>query len=162
MSDYWIGDWVKIYSTGKKGKFEGEVNNKAKIKVENKLLLVDLSDIELLTEDEIPTMPIKSKKDKLKPKESKYTNTIDLHIEKLAPAMQNEIPELIVSYQIKKAKEFLLKSIERKQLNATVIHGIGTGALKMEVEALLKSFDEVYFTKSANNGGAIEILFRYY
>ncbi len=162
MSDYWIGDWVKICSTGKKGKFEGEVNNKAKIKVQNKLLLVDLSDVELLSEDEIPQILTKSKTYIPKSKESKYTNTIDLHIEKLAPSMQNEIPELIVSFQIKKAKEFLLKSIERKQLNVTVIHGIGIGALKMEVEALLKSLDEVYFTKSVNNGGAIEILFRYY
>ena len=162
MSEYWIGDWVKICSSGRKGKFEGEVNNKAKIKVENKLFLVDLSDIELLPEDEIPQNLPKSKTYFPKPKKSKYTNTIDLHIEKLAPAMQNEIPELIVSYQIERAKEFLLKSIERRQLDVTIIHGIGTGALKMEIEALLKSFDEVYFTKSINNGGAIEILFRYY
>jgi len=164
MSDFWIGDWVRVISSGKIGKFEGEINNKAKVKFKNKVVLYELDDIQLLPEEEITTDTFKfpdiPKKSSVSSK--KYSNTIDLHIEQLAPQMQHEIPELIVSYQVKRAKAFIIESIKRKQLNVTIIHGKGIGALKMEIEALLKSFSEVYFTKSINDGGALEILFQYY
>jgi len=163
MSDYWIGDWVRIISSGKIGKFEGEINNKAKIKLNNKVVLYKLNDIQLLSEDEIPKSDIAIAKVKEKhfDKPKVYSPVIDLHIEKLAPQMQNELPELIITYQLKRAKFFIEESIDRKQLSITIIHGKGIGALKMEIESLLKSYAEVYFTKSVNDGGALEILFQY-
>ncbi len=163
MSDFWIGDWIKIVSSGKIGKFEGEFNKKAKIRFDNKVLLCDLFDIQLLAEEEIPKSKYILKRNKPRSEShKKYSNIIDLHIEKLSPQMQYERAELIISFQIKKAKEFILESIKRKQLSITIIHGKGVGALKKEIEAMLTSFDEVYFTKSINNGGAVEIQFQYH
>ena len=102
MSDFWIGDWVRIISSGKIGKFEGEINNKAKIKLSNKVVLYKLNDIQLLSEDEIPKSDITFAKVKEKhiDKPKVYSSEIDLHIEKLAPQMQNELPELIIAYQL--------------------------------------------------------------
>jgi dsDNA-specific endonuclease/ATPase MutS2 len=163
MSDFWIGDWIRIKSTGKIGKFEGEVNGQAKIKTVKKNILIPLNDIEILPDDQIPreiyaTRNVNASKDNTK---ASIANVIDLHIDKLASEMKNEIPELIISYQINRAKRFLTYSINQKLISVTIIHGKGVGALKMEIQNLLKSFPEVYFTKEINDGGAVEIIFQY-
>lgn len=165
MVDFWIGDWVKILSLGKIGKFEGSVNKKAKIKLDKKLMLVSLSDIELLPEELIPDNIVKSSNDSYYKTVSKplviFNNVLDLHIEILAPKMINERAEMLVSYQVKQAKQYLNEAINRKIISVKIIHGKGIGALKMEIEHLLKSFPEVYFTKTVNNGGAIDVMFQY-
>ena len=165
MTDFWIGDWVRVLSSGKIGKFEGSVNRQAKLKIDNKLLLVLLSDLELLPEELIPDNILKLKNDSFVKTISKplavFNNTLDLHVEILAPKMINERAKVLVSYQIKRAKNFIIEAIDRKIINIIIIHGKGTGALKMEIEHLLKSFSEVYFTKIVNNGGAIDVMFQY-
>jgi len=161
MAEFWIGDWVKINSTDKIGKFEGEVNGKAKIKIGDKLILVSLSKLSILEEDLIPQNVVREVK-VINKENPVFKSTIDLHIEKLAPSMKNERAELIISFQVKSAKKFIDEVIKKRLVNATIIHGKGLGAMKMEVMHLLKSYDEVYFTKEVNNGGAIEILFQYY
>lgn len=164
MKNYWIGDWVKIISSSKIGKFEGEINGKAKIKINSKTLLLKPSEIVLLPDNEIPNLVIENKTDS--DKENKisfipFNNTLDLHIEKLAPKMANQRAEMLISYQIKKAESFISEAITRKQTNIILIHGKGIGALKLEIEHLLQKFPEVYFTKTINNGGATEIMFQY-
>lgn len=164
MSDFWIGDWIKIITTKKIGKYEGEINGKAKIKIGNNIYLINLVDIVLLPEDEIPKSINKNQKEapkKIKSSFLPFNNTLDLHIEKLAPKMINERAEVLVNLQIKQAENFINEAIKRKQINIVLIHGKGIGALKLEIEHLLKSFPEVYFTKTINNGGATEILFQY-
>lgn len=164
MLDFWIGDWVKIKSTGKIGKFEGKINDKAKVKLVGKIVLVPSNDVELLPDELIPReiFAVKKKIGKKKsPKPKDTTNTIDLHIEKLEPDMKNELPELILSYQINRVKRFITYCISRKQLNLTIIHGKGIGALKLEVKNILNSFPEVYFIKEINDGGAVEVILQY-
>lgn len=164
MSDFWIGDWIKIISSNKIGKYEGKINKKAKIKIENNIYMVNPVDIILLAEDEIP-----KPKDKIKIVSSKsiespllpFKNTLDLHIETLVPKMENERAEVLVNYQIKQAEKFIKEAINRNQNSIILIHGKGIGALKLEIEHLLKNFPEVYFTKTINNGGATEIMFQY-
>ena len=164
MSDFWIGDWVKIISSNKIGKYEGKINEKAKIKIENNIYMVNSVDIILLAEDEIPKPKDKIKIVSTKSIESPllpFKNTLDLHIEILAPKMENERAEVLVNYQIKQAEKFIKEAIKRKQISIILIHGKGIGALKLEIEHLLKNFSEVYFTKTINNGGATEIMFQY-
>ncbi len=84
MSDFWIGDWVKIISSNKIGKYEGKINRKAKIKIENNTYMVNPVDIILLAEDEIPKSKDKIKIVSTKSIESPllpFKNTLDLHIE---------------------------------------------------------------------------------
>ena len=125
--------------------------------------MIPLKDIELIEEDEqeyIP--PVNLDEEKLVDNKFRsFSDILDLHIEKLNPEMKNEIPQLILNYQLKIAKEYILEAIRRKRLSVTIIHGKGTGALKMEIDQLLKDFQEIYFTKSVNEGGAIEIIFSY-
>jgi len=163
MSDFWIGDWIRIKSTGKIGKFEGENGNKAKVKTEKGIIMHPLNDVELLPEKLIPKEIYAARNTAVKSKRKvkAVSNTIDLHIDKLAPEMKNEIPELILSYQMNRAKRFLTYSISQRLISVTIIHGKGLGSLKMEVENLLKSIPEVYFKKEINGGGAIEVLFQY-
>ncbi len=166
MKDFWIGDWVKIVSSGRIGKFEGEVNGKAKVKIEDKILLVTARDLELLDDKDIPKTTISKPKnkyhDKAKSKKINFELPLDLHIETLAPSMINQRTEIILNYQIKTAKEFIEKAIERRRATITIIHGKGIGALKMEIDYLLNQYPEVYFRKTINNGGAVEVLFSYY
>ncbi len=163
MSDYWIGDWIRIISSGKTGKYEGKINGKAKIKTGNKLLLIPLSDIKLIEEDEILNSSPQNKRQN-KPVLTKFKSfscILDLHIEKLNPGMKNEPAQMIINHQIKIAKEYIEEAIIRKKLSVTIIYGKGTGTLKSEIHHLLNSFPQVYFTKSVNDGGAVEIMFSY-
>ncbi len=165
MKDFWIGDWVKIISSGRIGKFEGEVNGKARIRVNNKLLLVAADDLKLLDEKDIPKSPIPTPQNKhnnkAKSKKINFELPLDLHIEKLAPSMINQRTEIILNYQIRSAREFIEKAIENRRATITIIHGKGIGALKMEIDYLLNQYPEVYFRKTVNNGGAVEIIFSY-
>jgi len=165
MHDFWIGDWIMIISSGKKGKFEGEINGMAKIKSNKKIILAPFNDILILDDGEFPTtIKTTTYKSKLKPKSENlipFNNILDLHIEKLAPELSNKLPEHIISYQVRKAKEFIMKAIEKRQLQIVLIHGKGSGVLKAEIENLLQDFNEVYFMKSINDGGAIEVMLNY-
>jgi len=167
--DFWIGDWVKDPKTGLIGKYEGKIDFQAKINVQGKFYFVKESDLTILTDAQIEKHLEKKKKSTSNKKKTapgrkktlNFENSLDLHIEKLAPHLVGKRAELIVVHQIQKCRSFIFEAIKRKQISITIIHGKGTGALKMEVEHLLMEFDEVYFTKSINNGGGIELMLSY-
>lgn len=167
MLDLWIGDAVKLISSGKTGIYEGLFNNKAKIKTRSGYVFTDPEDIRVIPESEISEEIIEPKKPKtplIKHKEKKEPNDpiIDLHIEKLNPAMKNAVPELILNYQLRRAESFLNDIIKRRHYRSVIIHGKGQGALKMEIEHLVKNYDELNYFKSINEGGAIEVFFSYF
>ena len=165
MNEYWIGDWVKIITSGKTGKYEGTLNGKARVKVTNRHIITSFENLELIPEELIPyekSEIIISSKPVKKPELQVFKNTIDLHIEKLNPAIENEIPELILAFQIKKAKKFIEDAINRKQFSIVLIHGKGLGALKMEIEHLLRDYKELNYFIPSNDGGATQAFFKYY
>ncbi|HMU04390.1 MAG TPA: Smr/MutS family protein, partial [Saprospiraceae bacterium] len=93
----------------------------------------------------------------------KFDHTLDLHLEKLAPHMQNELPARILEFQVQKSEVFIREAISKKYPHITIIHGKGAGVLKEQIEAQLKGFPQVRFTFSKNGGGAVEVwLDRYY
>ena len=104
----------------------------------------------------------KIEKAKFSESDMPFEMLLDLHIEKLAPHLQGKQVELILQKQLKQARDFIEKAISRRQFQITIIHGKGTGALKMEIENLLEDYREVFFKKQVNDGGAIEVLFRYH
>lgn len=163
MNDYWIGDWVKILASEKLGVYEGEINGKARIKIEREYLLLEYSEFELLPDELIPVKNDLATEKKLNISSSKTNsnNTLDLHIEKLKPSLVNAIPEMILKHQLLKAKEFIESAIEKRIFRIVMIHGKGLGALKMEIEHLLGDYPQLNYYITINDGGATEVYFKY-
>lgn len=163
--DLWIGDRVRVISKGITGTYEGIDKGKAKIKSENEFLLVNPDDLAVIEEEE--ELPIdlglhEDKDDQKAPlKIGNFSGLIDLHIEVLAPWMQNSKPEMILNHQLKMTRNYLNDALRHRQYGVTIIHGKGLGALKMEIEHLLKAMKEVRAFYPINDGGGIEVFFKY-
>lgn len=151
----WIGDVLKLKSSGRVGKFEGMKNSKLRINVSGKIILTSISNVEFYTENKISDLDnIKSQSNILK---INFDPVIDLHIEKLAPSMINYRSEHILLYQIRAAKNHLLYAIENKIKKIEIIHGRGTGALKSEILFLVSQYSQIIHQESSRNGGALVI-----
>lgn len=175
MADFWIGDWVRNMHTGRIGTYEGENNkpgsknkNKVRVKIDGRIFLIPVNRLQLLSEKEVEAYRINKHTEPYNPKkkssgfpEDVFKDTIDLHIEILAPHLAGKQVELILQKQIDSAREFIQKAIARRRLTITIIHGKGTGALKMEIDHLLDNYPQVFYKKEVNNGGAVEVLFKY-
>lgn len=163
MADFWIGDMVIILSTGKTGTYEGLFKGKAKIKTPSGFIYTKPGEIEVIPEHEEKN-PLETFKipDPIKLKQVKQIEPLlDLHMEKLNPSMKNASPEMILHYQLRRAKTFLDNTIQRRLFMATIIHGKGQGALKMEIEHLVKNYDEMNYFRTINDGGAMQVFFKY-
>lgn len=155
----WVGDEVFVKSLQQKGYWDGfHSADKAKIKVNHKSIVISLTDIEKAKEE---VVPLELNFDD-EPKEIKtlQESTIDLHINRLNPSLEHQAPQLILRHQLAKCKEFIEQSIVQRKLKVLIIHGKGTGALKLEVQELLKDY-KIQFTFEKNNSGAIEVWFSY-
>ena len=172
MEELWIGDLLRSLKSGRVGKYEGDKDGKARVLIEDKIYLIPFSRLEKLSEEEAAEYRLEQLKEpKVKKKKindsgdnspvSDQTNSLDLHIDKLAPHLEGKQPELIIIRQVEAAKAFIEKAIKKRQYSIILIHGKGSGALKMEIDHLLKNYKEVHFTKEVNNGGGTEVYFRY-
>ena len=164
MDDFWIGDHVKIISSGKTGIYEGVKDGKARIRYGSKYIITMHKNLQKLPEEEHQIDIFEDIHDfsSIKTIKEKFLKQIDLHIEKLAPERQNLIPEMILDFQIKSANDFIQVAISRKIFSVIIIHGKGNGALKMEIEHLLGDFPQVLHFYTLNDGGATEVIFKYY
>lgn len=159
--DIWIGEFVKIKSSGREGRFEGlNSEGKARVSDKGKIYVTTMSNLEVLPPQEykldlsdiIPRRPSQQKSVKIN-----FEHTLDLHIEKLAPHLIHNIPQYILDYQLAKSRSFIDNAIEYNYPHITIIHGKGQGILKAAIENLLKSYAHIKFTFSKNDGGAVEI-----
>lgn len=164
LKDLWVGESVLIKSSGKTGKFEGiNKEGKARIRVESKILLVTGDNLDVVPEKEhfqdihdFLNSENKSE-NKTKPLKVKFDHTLDLHIDKLAPHMENERPARIMEYQLQESDLFIREAIDKNYPHITIIHGKGQGVLKEAIEHQLKQFHQIRFTFSKNGGGAVEV-----
>ncbi|MBK8053495.1 MAG: Smr/MutS family protein [Saprospiraceae bacterium] len=165
LKELWTGEKVMIKSSGRIGIFEGiNAEGKARIKYENKIFLVTAQNLEIVPEKEVfPDIHEYLKREnniiKADNKTIKvsFDHTIDLHIEKLAPHMKNELSGRILDYQLEKTRLFIRDAIDRNYPHITIIHGKGQGVLKSEIEHILKDYHQIRFTFSKNGGGAVEV-----
>lgn len=165
LKTLWIGESVKIISSGKTGKFEGiNKDGKARIFVGDKMLLVNENNLEILKEKEhfidihdFLNQDIDKKNKESKALKLKFDHTLDLHIEKLAPYMVNELPARILEFQIQQSETFIRDAITNKYPHFTIIHGKGQGVLKTAIEHQLTLFHQIKITFSKNGGGAVEV-----
>ncbi|MBK7805402.1 MAG: Smr/MutS family protein [Saprospiraceae bacterium] len=164
LKDLWIGESVLIRSSGKTGRFEGiNKEGKARIRVENKILLVTSENLDIVPEKEhFPDIhdylnEEKNVDKKITPLKITFDHTLDLHIDKLAPHMENELPARIMEFQLRKSDTFIRDAIDKKYPHITIIHGKGQGVLKEAIEHQLQQFHQIRFTFSKNGGGAVEV-----
>lgn len=166
IKDLWIGDRIRIKTSGRVGKFEGiNKEGKARIAVDSKIILTAAVNLEKLPDEPSHSFDIDRYLEDEKVKEQKnkptlrvtFEHTLDLHIEKLAPHMTNDMPQRILDYQLVKSENFVREAIEKHYPHITIIHGKGQGVLKTAIEHQLKMFTQVRYTFSKNQGGAVEI-----
>ena len=158
--DLWIGDRVRLIKSGTVGFYEGmNKKGKARIRVEEKILLT--SHDNLLIENAPEPPPKVDLTDQVKYTPSTPAYEIDLHIEILDPKMEQAPPEQILLKQIRACTDFLENAVGQRFSFVRIIHGLGTGQLKREVEHILAGIEEVRTTSLVNNGGATDVSFTY-
>ena len=158
----WVGDHVKLIKSNRHGIYEGTNDaGKAIVKVDDKIIISAFANIE------IAPPPVKKKVDLSDEEKSStssiltFTNTIDLHIDALAPELENQLPEAILNKQIKEFTSFVEKAIELRIKYITIIHGNGKGQLKKEVHHILDAYDQVRLYELIHNGGATYVSLTY-
>lgn len=170
LSELWIGDLLRIKSTGKIGKFDGiEKDGTARIRVAEELIMTSSDDLQVVNEKELAAslnshkdaFKERSRLDKLNfgPNYHAEPYSIDLHINVLNPSLHSNRPERIFDFQMKAFDSYLRKSIKEKKSSIKVIHGKGTGVLKAEIQSILKYHPNVLQSYEVHDGGAIEIIF---
>ena len=164
LSELWIGDSVKLRSSGKVGAYIG-INKKGRPRVRcgKKVILTTAENIELYQESkndavDLDLVPIEST---TMINTANLSREIDLHIESLNPSLAHEAPQIILNHQIKRCKAFIESIITVKVSPVTIVHGKGKGRLKLEVEYLLSQYDEYQHSVPTNDGGASQIWFKY-
>ncbi len=163
LDDLWIGDRVRLKSSGRIGTYIGQSQSgKARVRCGVKVVLSTQENIEYYQDAQkvqplelipLPQSELITIMDN--------TREIDLHIESLNPSLQNEAPQIILNHQVQRCREFINKAIIRRLNSILIIHGRGTGQLKMEVDHLLSQCAEFNYVISAHNDGASEVWFKY-
>lgn len=165
LKDLWIGELIKVLSSGRIGKFAGIAKDgRARISSSGKIYLVKPSNIELYTEPAIDKVELLKQELSSKKSTSRLTESatqIDLHIKKLNPSMINAQAEHILNHQLVACKSFIVDNVKSRSYSVTIIHGKGEGVLRSEVLELLKDIEEVRLVEEVNNGGAQRIYFKY-
>jgi len=70
---------------------------------------------------------------------------VDLHIDKLLPTTRGMQKHDILTYQLDTVKRQLAFAMSKRIQRVVFIHGVGEGVLKMELEYLLKQYDNLKF-----------------
>ncbi len=164
LEELWVGDGVKIVSSGRIGTFEGiHQNGKARIKSQGKIYLASAVNLELYEiKTNAPQVFFSEEKPKTKQSFIEFSDSIDLHIEKLKPSLENGLPERIVDIQVKAFMNYLDSARTLNKSLVVIIHGKGAGVLKQIVQSTLKGDSKVFSFRDINNGGATEVVFNPY
>jgi len=98
-----------------------------------------------------------------KKKEAKKEVAFDLHIENLVSSTKGMLAFDMLELQIETAKRHIDFAIAKRISKIVLIHGVGDGRLRSEIEYLLNKYENIWF-EDANfknyGNGAIEINFR--
>lgn len=154
--ELWVGDLLQVISTGIVGKYESHIGTVITLNCKGNRISADAKnlkiykqpkeEVSIVFEDEIENTG-----------KTKINDTIDLHINKLAPHMSNQAQARILDFQIEKARAFVQRAIDTKRYQILIIHGKGTGLLKAEIKEMLRDFSKVRYTFDKNDGGATEV-----
>ena len=128
--------------------FELEFEVSKLIKVDNpKLLRVSLFNNDTFEKIDSDNNPRKKKSIGIKRKERvKPAMEVDLHIHNLLPTTKGMQKHDILTFQLDTAKRQLAFAMQKKIQRIVFIHGVGEGVLKLELEYLLKKYDNLKFS----------------
>lgn len=162
LHDLWIGEKVWVNSLQKEGFFEGVVGGQVKVRVGHNHHLIPPADLALTvpSREQLDLSWITSDRPSSpKPQSLKtaFPQLIDLHIEVLNPDLVNAPAARILDYQLTACRQFVLDAIDRRIHRVTIVHGIGLGVLKQEVEHLLAEFRDIKYILPVNQDGALEV-----
>ena len=159
LDELWVGDFLRVRSSGQIGRFEAIKGQLVRIKLEKGYLDVEKEDIEPADDPHVVSSQtaIYDKKSVKEETSSFNGSSIDLHIEVLNPHMIDALPERIRDFQIEQCKAFLQYAITKRYASIEIIHGKGTGLLKKEIQHLLKLEPAVTFFLEKNQGGSTEV-----
>lgn len=163
-NNLWIGDRLLLLKSNRIGFFQGMKNGKIRVRIENAIILTSVENIALAPEsksnpaleiinDEINNSPETSKN--IHFEKQSFIASIDLHIEKLQASKRHDPPVAIVEFQLRKLREFMDNAVRLRANKVEVIHGKGTGALRMEAENLVRSYNEFVSIYPINDGGGM-------
>ena len=168
LDDLWIGDQVIIIHSGRQGTFIG-INKagKARIQIDGKVLLIKASNVSLAPELKLNTSLEQLIEETQETQASAISSRldfipeIDLHIEKLQATKKHDNPIAILEFQLRKLKEFMDKAVDLRLDKVTIIHGKGTGALRMETMGIIDAYPEKASIYPINNDGGVIVYLRY-
>ncbi len=98
-----------------------------------------------------------------KKKEDSKEVVFDLHIEKLVKTTKGMQAFDMLELQIETAQRHISFAIEKRIPKIVLIHGVGDGRLRTEIEYILKRYENVWFQEASfqrYGQGAIEINFK--
>lgn len=140
--------------------FELEYEKRELVKIGNELRKSGIQNIsQVIKEKQEP-----EKRSFVKQKKSDAAEiAFDLHIEKLVRSTKGLQPYDMLELQIETAQRHIEFAIARRIPKIILIHGVGDGKLKAEIEFMLKRYDNIWFQEASfqrYGQGAIEVNFR--
>lgn len=102
-------------------------------------------------------------KSTIRKKEESKEVAFDLHIEKLVPSTKGMQSFDMLELQTQTAERHIDFAIKNRIPKIVLIHGVGDGRLRAEIEYILKRYENVWFQEASfqrYGQGAIEIHFR--
>ncbi len=154
--ELWVGDKLQVKSTGIVGKYHSHKGSFVILDCKGNKISADKSDIRIYKQPK-QNIELTFDDDIVPTTNNTFNDTIDLHINKLAPHMEHQEQSRILDFQIEKARKFIEIAIDRKRYQLLIIHGKGTGVLKAEILEMLKDYHRIRYTFDKNDGGATEV-----
>jgi len=143
-NELWVGDPLQVKSSGLVGKYESHTDSMIIINCKGNRITAAIHDVKIYKAPK-KEVALHFEDDINNNKSITHDDTIDLHINKLAPHMEHQAQARILDYQIERAKSFVEHSIQNKRYRVLIIHGKGSGVLKAEVNDMLKDFSKVRY-----------------
>ncbi|MCC6816861.1 MAG: Smr/MutS family protein [Saprospiraceae bacterium] len=158
--ELWIGDRLRVIGTKTIGTFEGMDSQSVAILkinfIKQKFHIdhLEFAPEESLSEPDISDIICSEGKNI---KKIRLDKIIDLHIENLNPDYSNQIPDRILSYQIKSFEKFITDHKSLGSDHVVIIHGKGDGILRQQVHELLKYKFKARMLQLIHEDGATEV-----
>jgi len=98
QNSLWIGDHVQIIKSGRTGIYEGvNPSGKARVKIDDKIIITAFENIRIAPVVIKKKMSIENQNPSDEFKIQNFSDTIDLHIDVLAPELENQLPQVILN-----------------------------------------------------------------
>lgn len=158
MNTITVGDKIRIRTTGEAAEIVEVVNDStAKVDTFDGVIEVKASEIrhfeandknwqeqESIVFEQPKTRAFKQeKKQSFNDRKNQFSYELDLHAEALISDIDGKSDEEILTIQISRAKSYIQQAIEFRAQRVYLIHGVGSGRLKSEVNQLLREIKGV-------------------